>query len=298
MRSRALVVGSGAATAVLLTGFLAPSAGAEPSRHQFDHVPITSSVKTYTPMSAQLDRRITVSLVLDSPSVVEREQAAGHKLSKAEKAAARKQVKDSQAPVTSAAESEDGQVLREMQDAVNAVTVDVPASALADLAATPGVAQVIPTREVHPSNQAADLFTGVGTAWDAYGGTGTGVKVAVIDTGVDYYHANFGGDGNPADFADDDTTVIEPGTFPTAKVVAGYDLVGRRLRRWLERPGQDRPAARPRPARLPGPRLPRLRDGGRVRRRGRRHLHAARTPTPPSTARRSTSGPARHRRRR
>ncbi|MGD2159361.1 MAG: S8 family serine peptidase, partial [Anaerolineales bacterium] len=35
-----------------------------------------------------------------------------------------------------------------------------------------------------------------------------------------------GGSGNPADYAADDPTIIEPGTFPTAKVVGGYDFVG------------------------------------------------------------------------
>ena len=33
------------------------------------------------------------------------------------------------------------------------------------------------------------------------------------------------GSGNPA-YQNDDSTKIEPGTFPTAKVVGGYDFVG------------------------------------------------------------------------
>jgi subtilisin family serine protease len=48
----------------------------------------------------------------------------------------------------------------------------------------------------------------------------------VFDSGIDYFHANLGGSGDPAEYAANDPNVIEPGTFPTAKVVGGYDFVG------------------------------------------------------------------------
>ena len=55
---------------------------------------------------------------------------------------------------------------------------------------------------------------------------GSGVTVAVIDTGIDYMHAAFGGGGSVEAFEANDETLIEPGSFPTAKVVGGYDLAG------------------------------------------------------------------------
>ena len=39
-------------------------------------------------------------------------------------------------------------------------------------------------------------------------------------------HAAFGGAGSVAAFNANNPTIIEPGTFPTAKVVGGYDFVG------------------------------------------------------------------------
>ena len=62
----------------------------------------------------------------------------------------------------------------------------------------------------------------------AWGGglTGAGVTVAVIDTGLDYYHANFGGSGDPADFAADDGLTVGTAAFPNAKVIGGTDFVG------------------------------------------------------------------------
>ena len=64
------------------------------------------------------------------------------------------------------------------------------------------------------------------SAVQADGYDGSGVRVAVLDSGIDYNHAAFGGSGNPADYAANDPNIIEAGTFPTAKVVGGYDFVG------------------------------------------------------------------------
>jgi subtilisin family serine protease len=60
----------------------------------------------------------------------------------------------------------------------------------------------------------------------AAGITGKGIVVGVIDTGVDYTHAMFGGAGTAAAFTANDPNVIEAGSFPTAKVIGGIDLVG------------------------------------------------------------------------
>lgn len=54
---------------------------------------------------------------------------------------------------------------------------------------------------------------------------GQGVRVGIIDTGIDYTHAMFGGSGKDADYK-----AIDPkqksGAFPNQKVVGGYDFVG------------------------------------------------------------------------
>ena len=55
---------------------------------------------------------------------------------------------------------------------------------------------------------------------------GEGMRVAIIDTGIDYMHKAFGGSGVVDDYKNNDPAVIEPDTFPTRKVVAGIDLVG------------------------------------------------------------------------
>jgi minor extracellular serine protease Vpr len=63
------------------------------------------------------------------------------------------------------------------------------------------------------------------TAVQDPGFTGKGIKVAV-STAASTTRTALGGSGDPADYANNDPTIIEPGTFPTAKVVGGYDFVG------------------------------------------------------------------------
>lgn len=55
---------------------------------------------------------------------------------------------------------------------------------------------------------------------------GTGIRIGVVDTGTDYTHKMFGGGGTVAGYEENDPLVIEPGTFPTGRVVGGYDFVG------------------------------------------------------------------------
>ncbi len=56
--------------------------------------------------------------------------------------------------------------------------------------------------------------------------TGRGVRIGIIDSGIDYTHATFGGSGTVDAYATNDPTLIEPGSFPTPKVAGGYDFVG------------------------------------------------------------------------
>ncbi len=58
-------------------------------------------------------------------------------------------------------------------------------------------------------------LTGAKIAQEQYGLSGAGIKVGIVDTGIDIDHPAFGGSGTPG------TT-----PFPTARVIAGWDFVG------------------------------------------------------------------------
>lgn len=60
---------------------------------------------------------------------------------------------------------------------------------------------------------------------NARGIRGQGRRIGIIDTGIDYTHAMFGGAGTEAAYKAVDPSKDNP-AFPTAKVVGGIDLVG------------------------------------------------------------------------
>jgi subtilisin family serine protease len=116
-------------------------------------------------------------------------------------------------------------VLAQVQMVLNAVLVQVDASKLAELARDPAVVRVAPIGNYELDLSETVPYIGAKAVQDS-GFKGKGIKVAVLDSGIDYTHAALGGSGNPAQFTANNPNIVEPGTFPTAKVVGGFDFVG------------------------------------------------------------------------
>jgi subtilisin family serine protease len=107
----------------------------------------------------------------------------------------------------------------------NGIRVLVQAGQMATLEAMPGVRSVGRVEKHELANVTSVPWIG-GATVNAAGLTGAGVKIAIIDTGVDYTHANFGGPGTVAAYNANNRQIIEPDTFPTAKVIGGFDFAG------------------------------------------------------------------------
>jgi subtilisin family serine protease len=123
----------------------------------------------------------------------------------------------------------DAEVLYRTHAAMAAVGVTTEASPHT-LEGLPGVAKVYPVAPKTRANSSAVVLQGAPAAWVAQGVTGQGTRIAVIDTGIDYTHANFGGPGTVAaynaELAKADTATNTSTLFPTSKVVGGWDFVG------------------------------------------------------------------------
>ena len=96
----------------------------------------------------------------------------------------------------------------------NAFTIETAFANLAKIAVLPGVKDVVimstweavPTETADPLTASAGPMTGVDTVWADLGYTGEGMKIAIIDTGLDLDHPSFaaapaGADMDKADIA-------------------------------------------------------------------------------------------------
>ncbi len=91
---------------------------------------------------------------------------------------------------------------------------------------SPEVVAVHPILPKQRTNSSSVPFLGVPGVWQQTALTGAGVRVGIIDSGIDYLHRDFAGSGLAADYASNDPTIIGEGFFPSAKVVGGWDFVG------------------------------------------------------------------------
>jgi len=77
---------------------------------------------------------------------------------------------------------------------LNAVFVVAPEESVADLASIPGVKAVVPIRTYRRKLNRATALVNAPAAWSALGGlenAGAGVKIAILDTGIDQQHPTF-----------------------------------------------------------------------------------------------------------
>ncbi|MFL6159269.1 MAG: S8 family serine peptidase [Marmoricola sp.] len=89
-----------------------------------------------------------------------------------------------------------------------------------------GVTDVYPIAPKSPTNSYAVPLQGAPAAWVAHGDLGAKSSVAIIDTGVDYTHSDFGGQGTKAAYEAAKANLGASPDYPSSKVVGGYDFAG------------------------------------------------------------------------
>jgi uncharacterized repeat protein (TIGR01451 family) len=118
--------------------------------------------------------------------------------------------------------------------ALNGISVAIDPRTLPDILKIPGVKRVVPVLPEHPTSASSVPFLGTPNVWAntiglPAGADGTGIRIGIIDTGIDYLHGDFGGTGALADYQTESTNTANfttAGSFPTAKVVGGTDFAG------------------------------------------------------------------------
>jgi subtilisin family serine protease len=125
-----------------------------------------------------------------------------------------------------------GRELGRVSKAHNAVAVAIDAAQLNAIAALPGVLKIRPVIHYELDLSVVRSYIGAVEVENA-GFDGTGVVVAVLDSGIDYTHRNLGGSGSIDDYLaaygtaiTDTLNTTRDGLFPTEKVIEGFDFVG------------------------------------------------------------------------
>ena len=212
---------SALAVGCLLLGLAPTALAAGPTRH-FERVDrnLDKIDVSFRPFLADKQRKMTVMLELAARPAVE---LTG---SDADRKAEAKTLRATQARLGARIEAIGGKVLHRYQYVYNGIKVRATGAQVKRLAAMRGVVSVQRIATYKPTNVNAIPYVGAPSVWQNGAGNGAGETVAIIDTGIDYTHANFGGPGTTEAYDDNDSTIIEDGTFPTAKVIDGYDFAG------------------------------------------------------------------------
>jgi subtilisin family serine protease len=186
---------------------------------------------SFVAKSANPARHVSVIVQMTGDPVAVVQAQKGRKLTGAERSAIKKQLKSAQDGITGAIRAKGGTIQSQMQSAYNGLQATIPANQVDAVAALPGVQQVYPATTHTLDNTVSVPFLGIPAVWQDTGYTGDGVKVAVIDTGIDYTHADFGGPGTVAAYDAAhaaEAQPADPALFgpAAARVKGGTDLVG------------------------------------------------------------------------
>jgi uncharacterized protein (TIGR03437 family) len=143
------------------------------------------------------------ALVLDDPPAA----SAG---ARPAQEAARLRIVAAHAPVRRALQTRGIPITHETHILLNAIFVSADPSRLAELRQMPGVRYVARVPRYHRSLDRAIQLLNVPAAWNLLGGTsnaGAGVKIAIIDTGIESTHPAF-----------QDATLIPPAGYPVCGI--------------------------------------------------------------------------------
>ncbi len=111
----------------------------------------------------------------------------------------------------------------QVANAIPGLGITANPAALRALATLPDVARISEIVPKTPAGTGPPQLASALRSWTDLGVTGSGVRVGVIDTGIDYTAADFGGPGSPVAH---DSAGRTNRWAPTAQVAGGFDFVG------------------------------------------------------------------------
>ncbi|KSU65639.1 S8 family serine peptidase [Arthrobacter sp. NIO-1057] len=229
-----LILGSATAVAMAVTLSGPASAAGIPQPadgEQAFSLPISSSqalsnLKVSGPL-AKASGEVSVFVQLKGDGAFETVKKSGKNKDTAK---VKKMSKDVKAKGKQLAAESDSTIIYTTHNALQGVALTGDAEDLRKLAERSDVAKISSIVPKKPSNRSSVVDTGALESWKSLDKTGKGIKVAVLDTGVDYTHASFGGPGTLEAYKEAQASTELPsadsGLRDDNKFIGGWDLVG------------------------------------------------------------------------
>ncbi len=229
-----MLLGSATALALAVTVSIPVSAASIPQPANGDEaasLPIASSDslsnrKVAGPL-AKASGEVSVFVQLEGDGAYEEVQKSGKSKDTAKVKKIRADVKKTSKELASETNSE---VIYTTSNSMRGVALTGDADDLRALAERGDVAKISAIVPKSPSNRGSVIDTGALESWTAQKKTGEGVKIAVLDTGIDYTHASFGGPGTLEAYkeaqASNELPSADSGLIDPDKFIGGWDLVG------------------------------------------------------------------------
>ncbi|SEQ62263.1 S8 family peptidase [Piscibacillus halophilus] len=233
-KRRSKKIGLIALSILILVGMSSPIQASPEGYQEVDLPTMDGKVSPdLLPKGAKMDEKVEVIIQFEGEPVLKKFTEAkkqGNKLGKQVQKNHAKDLKSSKEKAKALITKKNGKVIDSFEKVYNGLYVQVERRALKDLSSLPEVTAIHSVKPVELHNDTSVPFIGAPNVWektvDGSNVTGEGITVAIIDTGIDYTHASFGGEGTVEAYESNNPAVVEEGTFPTAKVVGGWDFVG------------------------------------------------------------------------
>ena len=223
------IAGAAALLAALLSLVFVAGAGAGNGAESIGYDSVSPSF--YTPLGMSKEP-VTVVVQVSGKPWAEVQGDAGRALSKAEKDQIKDSLRATQAPIAAKVKELGGTVESSFQSAYNGLRISIGKDKLAALAGTPNVVGIHALQTFYPDNTHGVPLVGAPAVWDGLNGLhGENVRVGIIDTGIDYTHADFYGPGTADAYTAahaTETLAADPSMFGPAapRIKGGTDLVG------------------------------------------------------------------------